>query len=662
MCGISGLIDTQRHSSHESLRVIGDKMNLMLSHRGPDASGIWIDPVQGIVLGHRRLSVIDLDGGAQPMISSCGRYILTFNGELYNFLSIRKELEREGHSFRDNSDTEVFLMSLICWPLEVALKKATGMFAFALWDRVDKRLTLGRDRFGEKPLYYGWIEKKFVFASELKAFSAIPKWEKSINRNALSAYCRHNYVPEPYSIFDNIFKLLPGHFIVLDNDHLLRDQKFSPYGDDGDSLRWGPRPYWSQSKIEESQSPSAPQSKLFESSGLEQILLSTIENKLISDVPLGALLSGGIDSSLIVALTKEVTQRQVKTFTVGFDAKQYDEAEHARGVASYLGTEHHELYVTADDAQSIIPELSSIYDEPFADSSQIPTVLISRLARQEVTVALSGDGGDEVFGGYNRYIWGKRLFKGIGMMPLLVRQQLARAITSVSPDHWTSLHKLIPYRGNSRKEISLFGDKLYKVAHLLQSKDGPDMYKRLISICQNPNELVLDSKEVNAYLDCGLLPQTSDELAQYMMLLDQRTYLPGDILAKVDRASMSVGLEIRAPFLDHKVVEYAQKIPVRSKIEGGIGKRVLREVLYRYVPRQLIDRPKMGFAVPLSAWLRGPLKPWADELLQKGRIEQEGFFDGAVVRNLWRDHQSGKHNREYQLWGLLMFQSWLENQ
>jgi len=659
MCGIAGIFDPTREIEGARLRVIGDGMQKRLAHRGPDASGVWLDPSDNVVLAHRRLSIIDLSGGAQPMESSCGRFAITFNGEIYNFKEIRSVLKKRGVLVRDNSDTDVLLTALSIWTLDEALAELVGMFAFALWDKKEKKLTLARDRMGEKPLYYGWIGRKFVFASELKAFGGVPGWQKRVDRDSLALFFRHNYVPDPNSIFEGVYKLPAASYLAIDK-RLAEGPppEFSAVAQTAIKNRYAPQKYWNlrTDHVSEFKRSGAKQEV---KKRLRSLLQETISDKLIADVPLGTLLSGGVDSSIITALSQEASNRTIDTFSIGFESKDHDEAQFAKQVAKHLGTNHHELYVTGEDALSIIPELPAIYEEPFADSSQIPTTLISRFARQSIKVALSGDGGDELFGGYNRYLWGKRLLKLRSVVPLPAQQLFAAGIRLFSPTQWNKFG----YRWSSSiggpLSTPLLGDKLYKSLNLIGTNDFGDAYAALVSIWPRVEKLVrqADPQSREEFFHGSAPPGLSD--VERMMQLDALTYLPGDILTKVDRASMSTGLEVRAPLLDHRVVEFASTIPLELKVKNGVGKWILRQVLYEYVPQSIIDRPKMGFAVPLAAWLRGPLRDWAQDLLRSDVLNRQGFLNHDLVSEKWNEHLSGQRNWEHQLWGVLMFQSWL---
>jgi len=647
MCGFSGILS--KDVVHES---ICQKMLEKIQHRGPDDSGVWIDKDMGIALGHRRLSIQDLSPlGHQPMVSPSGRYVIAYNGEIYNFKVLQVELEKQGHVFRGHSDTEVLLAAIEAWGIEGALKHFAGMFAFALWDQSEHVLTLARDRVGEKPLYYGWQKNSFLFGSELKALKAHPDWVGEINRDALALYMRHNYIPTPYSIYKGIHKLTPGTFIQFSvgSRSLVAEDLPKPV------------PYWQAKDVAEhgvNHPLELPDDKAVQA--LDALLRETIREKMISDVPLGAFLSGGIDSSVVVAMMQQESSRPTKTFSIGFHEQGYNEAEHAKAVAAHLGTEHTEMYVTSRQAMDVIPKLPLLYDEPFADSSQIPTFLVSEMTKQHVTVALSGDGGDELFAGYNRYFLGQSLWNKLSRIPKGLRSLLASGITSVSPRAWDKVGVVAGRMIPSVRERT--GDKLHKLAGILAVGSSEEMYRGFVSHWHHPESVVLGAREPLTALTDESRWADLDNFTQRMQFLDTISYLPDDILVKVDRAAMGVSLETRVPFLDHRVLEFAWKVPMRQKIRDGQGKWLLRQVLYQYVPKSLIDRPKMGFGVPIDVWLRDPLRDWAENLLNEQRLAQEGFFDVAMVRQKWEEHLSGERNWQYLLWDVLMFQAWLENE
>lgn len=642
MCGIAGFWALQPIAQPEHLVRL---MINRISYRGPDSSGHWLDESSGLALGHRRLAIIDLSpAGHQPMASDSGRYILTYNGEIYNHLDIRKELEQTGVvNWRGHSDTETILAAIEKWGFEDTLAKLNGMFAFALWDRRLRKLYLARDRLGEKPLYYGQVGGCFVFGSELKAITALPGWEGRIDRNVLTSFLRHNYVPGRLSIFEGIAKLPAAHFVVVTEGGR----------DVSDAVC-----YWDlQEKARTGRAIPFKGSDNNAIDCLEELMLDAVGIRMASDVPLGAFLSGGYDSSTIVALMQSLSSSPVKTFSIGFDEKEYNEAEHAKRVASHLGTDHTELYVTSDDALATIPDLSSIWDEPFADSSQIPTLLVSKLARQKVTVSLSGDGGDELFCGYHRYSQGYNMWKIITAFPGPVRNALAAALRKTPSKPLEAIMPILP----KRFRVKAVADRLLKLADVVHTRDGSEFYRTLVSHFKDPGAIVIGGTEpANVFQNKSMGDEF--DFREQMMIFDLLNYLPDDILTKVDRASMAVSLESRVPMLDHRLVEFAQKLPLSLKVRNGQSKWILRQLLYKYVPKQLMDRPKMGFAVPIEYWLGGPLRGWASDLLDPTRLRREGYFDVGKVSQMWEEQLSGKRRWHSHLWDILMFQSWLEKQ
>jgi asparagine synthase (glutamine-hydrolysing) len=647
MCGFAGMIDLGHQTTNENLRIIVSRMIGTLRHRGPDDGGAWTDAAAGIALGHRRLAVIDLtSSGRQPMVSASGRYVVVYNGEIYNYRELRSELESaatEGLAFRGSSDTEVMLAALEKWGVPSALSRFNGMFSFALWDRRDRKLFLVRDRLGEKPLYYGWLGRVFVFGSELKALQAHPLFACDINREALALYLRYNCVPTPHSIFSGVQKLVAGTFQVID----------------GSSGQVEAESYWSLEKVVERGMKAdwkRPQAET--ANQLETLLKDAVKTRMVSDVPLGVFLSGGIDSSTITALMQEQSCRPVRTFSIGLHEPGGNEAKYAAAVARHLGTDHTELYVTVRDAQQVIPLLPTIYDEPFADSSQIPTFLVSRLARQQVTVALSGDGGDEILGGYNRHVCSSRVQKIVDWLPLSIRRALASKINRVTEENWDSLFRVVQAAMGDRTP-RMAGYKMHRLASILPSIDLESAYLALISHWTNPQAVVIGCEQLAS-------PPTATRhnlpFFERMMLADTLGYLPDDVLTKLDRASMAVSLEARVPFLDHRVVEFAWAIPAWMKIREGQGKWILRQVLKRYVPSRLIERAKCGFGIPLDTWLRGPLRDWAEGLLDETRIRSDGFFDHQPILQKWREFVLGRGSWQYHVWDVLMFQAWLSAQ
>ncbi|MEH2148917.1 asparagine synthase (glutamine-hydrolyzing) [Nostoc sp.] len=646
MCGIAGFWNISKRVSPEELCYIVEQMSDTLLHRGPDNGGSWVDAEIGIALGHRRLAIVDLSPeGHQPMISANGRYVIVFNGEIYNFLELKRQLESLGHHFRGRSDTEVMLASFSQWGLYEALGRFNGMFAFALWDRQERILHLGRDRLGEKPVYYGWMGQTFLFGSELKALKVHPAFQAKINRDALAVFLRNNYVPAPYSIYEGIYKLPPGTVLTWN----------------GMDAHPNPVPYWSALKAAElGVNQPFTGSEIEAVTQMEALLQDAVGLRMVADVPLGAFLSGGVDSSTVVALMQAQSSQSVKTFTIGFDEDSYNEAHYAKAVAQHLGTDHTELYVTPKDALAVIPKLPTLYDEPFSDSSQIPTFLISQLAKQHVTVSLSGDGGDELFAGYKRYFWGRSTWQKIGWIPPTLRQAVARSLSSLSPQTWNrglaNFHGLLP----AKLKQPTPGDKLHWIAEILAVSDAKALYTSMISHWKEREALVVNSlKPLMNYSDRQQLTQLPDFIQQ-MMYHDTVNYLPDDILVKVDRASMGVSLESRIPFLDHRVVELAWRIPMSMKIRNGQGKWLLRQILYKYVPQNLIERPKMGFGMPIDSWLRVPLRDWAEALLDEHRLQQQGFLNPQPIRQKWAEHLSSERDWQNYLWDVLMFQAWLE--
>lgn len=639
MCGIAGFLTRNSGPAESDATRMGDA----LAHRGPDDRGIWYEMEAGIALAHRRLAVVDLTAaGHQPMLSASGRFVLAYNGEVYNHLQLRRELEGSGHApaWRGHSDTETLLACIEAWGVEVTLHRSVGMFAFALWDRQQRSLVLARDRAGEKPLYYGWQGGVFLFGSELKALRAHPAFNAAVDRGALALLLRHNYIPAPYSIHQGIRKLPPGTWLELRQGE--RDAE--------------PRAYWSLAEVaERGMAEPFNGSEADAVDELARVLGNAVAGQRVADVPLGALLSGGIDSSLITALMQVKSSRPIRTFTIGFEEKAYDEAVHARAVAAHLGTEHTELRLSADDALGLISQLPSMYDEPFADSSQLPTHLVMKLARQHVTVALSGDAGDEFFGGYNRYFLGPKAWQRLGWMPKPVRHALGAAMIAL-PTH--TLNALAGPLAR-RFGVAQPGDKAHKLGQRLRHVDGIDeLYVSLVSEWPDAGRMVIDGRIPPNLLDArGHWPTLQDPVAR-MMALDGMTYLPDDILVKVDRASMAVSLETRAPFLDRDVMEFAWRLPMAMKLRDGKGKWILRQLLDRHVPRELIERPKMGFGIPLDQWLRGPLREWAGDLLAEDRLRREGYLRAEAITATWQAHLKGDGSFGHRLWSVLMFQAW----
>lgn len=651
MCGFVGIV-RKNSAERGELATTVMAMNDRLVHRGPDDGSVWADSDAGIALGHRRLSIIDLSPqGRQPMESHDGRFVLVFNGEIYNFEQIRNDLERLGAAppWRGHSDTEVLLAAIVQWGIEGALRRCVGMFAFALWDRRKGVLSLGRDRMGEKPLYYGWAGGSFVFASEPKAFAACPFWDGTVDGGALSLYLRFGYVPAPLSIYRGIFKPEPGAVVHLQTGSARPSSTPLPS-----------HPYWSvRQAAEEGRRAPFTGSDEEATVRLEELLREAVGLQMVADVPLGAFLSGGIDSSTIVALMQAQSSRPVRTFTVGFDEAGYQEAEHARAVARHLGTDHTEMTATAGEAIDVLPRIPHLFDEPFADPSQIPTYLVSRLTKQHVTVSLSGDAGDELFGGYNRYFLARNLWRYAGRLPAAGRRAAARVLEACSSPALDGALGWLAPAINRYGHADRVSSKLRKMGEVLDAASPHDFYLKLISAWKEPGDILLHPERGEAPLvdpaawpaDFGYFP--------WMMFHDAIGYLPDDILVKVDRAAMGVSLETRVPMLDHRIVEFAMRLPLSMKVRGDQGKWLLRQVLYRHVPRELIDRPKMGFAVPVGEWLRGPLREWAESLLEEKRLKEEGYFAPRLIREKWEQHLSGRNNWSNQLWTVLMFQGWL---
>ncbi|WP_199052852.1 asparagine synthase (glutamine-hydrolyzing) [Aquitalea sp. ASV15] len=649
MCGLVGFYKTPS-SGIESPVEIACNMAQRISYRGPDDSGVWHDERHGLVLAHRRLAIVDLSpNGHQPMHSVCGRYVIVFNGEIYNHLELRHQMERSvDQVWRGGSDTETLLAAIATWGVEETLRRSVGMFAIALWDRETAELTLARDRFGEKPLYYGWHGNTFLFGSELKALKAHPAFRAEVDRQALTSMMRFGYVPAPHSIYQGIAKLPAASCLTL-----------RPAA--GPAAMARPQPYWSlQQTIRDGRQNLYTGSVECAVNELEQVLRQSVRLQMMADVPLGAFLSGGVDSSLITALMQTESSRPVQTYTIGFDEQGYDEAVHAREVALHLGTSHTELYVSAQNALDLIPVLSEVYDEPFADSSQIPTMLVSRMARQHVTVALSGDAGDELFGGYNRYLMADRVWQQMKRLPWGSANLVARLLRVMPVRGWDALNALLTPALPQRFHFAQLGDKLHKFSNVMNANSQFSLYRGLISQWQEPESVVLRGVEAPSLIDESEIWGGLESFVPWMMAMDTLSYMTDDILVKVDRAAMSASLETRAPFLDHRVVEFAWRLPQSLKVVDGQGKWILRQLLYKHVPRELIDRPKQGFAIPVAAWLRGPLRDWAEDLLSEQRLQADGYFNVALVRKKWNEHVNGTRNWQAQLWCILAFNSWLQ--
>ena len=645
MCGIAGYL--KRHGgcdpsqSEATLRRMTDR----LRHRGPDGDGLWLDDQAGVGFGHRRLAIIDLSpAGRQPMISHNGRYVITFNGEIYNYPELRQELTAVGVSFRGGSDTEVLLEAIAQWGVTETARRANGIFAFAVWDRETRTLALGRDHLGVKPLYWALFDDAFLFGSELKALREHPGWRPALDLDATAAFFRHNYVPGPRTIYQNVYQLPPGAVLILAPE---RAPEISRYWDMRQAARHG-----LANRLELSDQEAIDQ--------LEQLLRDAVRQQMMADVPLGVFLSGGVDSSLVTALAQAQSTRPVRSFSIGFDVAAYDEAPYAKAVAQHLGTDHTELYVDSQHALDVIPTLPEMYDEPFADSSQIPTHLVCALTRQHVTVVLSGDGGDELFAGYNRYAYARELSAPSLRLPEALRAPAQKIIRAVGPRRWDLLARLVPGWAPGRERIANLGAKLNRFADSLDVGAQDALYRRLLSHWTEDDNPVLGGNEAKGVLWDASVTEEIPDFIERMQFFDTVTYLPDDILVKVDRASMAVALEARVPLLDPRVVEFAWRLPPRFKIRDGQTKWGLRQTLYRHVPAALIDRPKMGFGAPIGEWMRGPLRDWCEHLLDQRRLSEAGILDPQLIQQRWRQHLSGEINWQYPLWDVLMFESWRE--
>jgi asparagine synthase (glutamine-hydrolysing) len=645
VCGIAGFWDPRGSPGIAELRHIGQRMADVLQHRGPDDAGTFEDPRAGLVLAFRRLSILDLSAaGHQPMTSVCGRYVIVYNGEIYNHKELRRELGTH-LAFRGHSDTEVILGGFTRWGIRTTVERLNGMFGFAVWDLETQTLTLGRDRFGEKPLYYGRAGGRFLFGSELKPLRSVEGFSAPLDRDALALFMRHGCIPSPHTVYEGVHKLRPGCLLEV-----------------RDGLPGDPIPYWSaveQAEIGVRSKLASSERELEEE--LHALLYEAVGMRMEADVPLGAFLSGGIDSSLVVALMQAQSASPVKTFSIGFSEADHDEAPFAKQVASHLGTEHTELYVTPADALSVVPLLPTVYDEPFADSSQVPTYLVSQLARRDVAVSLSGDGGDELFGGYSRYALLTDVWHRLQRIPLPVRRAGASVLAGVPTRQWDALFRAARPILPARARVSRPGEKLHKLATGLSFDRPEDVYLQLMSQWRHPNQVVLGAVEPLTPLTNGACTPLIDPELRAMQL-DAITYLPDDILVKVDRAAMAVSLETRVPLLDHRIYELAWRLPSDMRNRAGEGKYLLRKVLDRYVPRPMVDRPKMGFGVPIGDWLRGPLREWGEDLLSPATLRSQGLLDVDIVRSAWTDHVSERSDRKYELWSVLMLQAWLAQQ
>jgi asparagine synthase (glutamine-hydrolysing) len=659
MCGIAGLL-APGSGDADGISDALQKMTRSLAHRGPDAEGYWTEG--GVALGHRRLSILDLsDAGAQPMRSESGRYIIVFNGEIYNHLNMRRDIAADGAApdWHGHSDTETLLAGITHWGLDETLQRAKGMFALALWDRSEKRFSLARDRMGEKPLYWGWAGQALVFGSELKALRAHPDCPRDVCRDALAQYLRFMYVPAPRCIHPGLYKLEPGTILTVDGapPSIPPEEPIRPDGHHGSiSIRR----YWDLNAQIEAGAQNQIEDEGDAVAALSEVLGKAVQRQMISDVPLGAFLSGGVDSSAIVALMQAQSEHPVQTFTIGFDEAAFDESPYAAAVASHLGTAHTKLRVTDADARDVIPHLPDLYDEPFADSSQIPTHLVCRAARQHVTVALSGDGGDELFGGYNRYIRGPALWKRLSKVPKPIKRVTGQAAQALPEKTWDMIGGAYNRLRPGSSGILGLGTKVHRLGERLRLTDSlDDLHQNMASTWIEPETVMAGNiSEPPSQLDDPLPAYGADDPAMQMMVQDMRSYLPDDILCKVDRAAMGVSLETRTPFLDPDVIALAARLPMALKIHEGQGKWALRQVLYQHVPREMIERPKAGFAIPIGIWLRGPLRDWAEELLSHERLEKDGFFDPDIVRQTWAEHLSRRRDWTTRLWAILMFQAW----
>ncbi|MDC1330937.1 asparagine synthase (glutamine-hydrolyzing) [Gammaproteobacteria bacterium] len=674
MCGFVGFYLNSGEDAPVEMEKIIANMTDKLEHRGPDDRGTWLDHKHSIALGHRRLAIVDVSSsGHQPMASASSRYVIALNGEVYNHSELRSELDliNPNSQWSGHSDTETLLAGIEAWGIEKTLSKAVGMFAIALWDRKNHTLNLIRDRFGEKPLYYGWINtgsaKVFAFGSELKALRAYPSFQNAISRDALKQFFKYMYVPAPYSIFECIYKLEPGCILSMKKPPKTEPTNVPHPQEDQDVFYDGLQiSKWY--KFKEAISKNAKEFIKDEAEAtelLEKQLKETIKIQSLADVPLGAFLSGGVDSSAVVALMQDQASSPIKTFTIGFEESQFDESPYAKAVASHLKTEHHEMRVTSNDALSLIPQLPHLYDEPFADASQIPTYFVSQAAKKEVTVSLSGDAGDELFGGYNRYLMAPELWKKIHWMPFSARKLLGSSFSKIPMGLWDKIGDLYNSTRSDSRGIARLGDKISKTALRLKNVDSLDaLYKNLVFEWPDTDALVKGDSSSSSTL-INLIEESLpaggfDNSESRMMYWDTISYLPDDILCKVDRAAMANSLETRVPFLDHRVVELAQRIPLQFKIKDSIGKSVLRDILYKHVPKDLIERPKVGFGIPLAEWLRGPLRPWVEELINSERLDREGYLQSELVHQVWREHLSGKRDWSSRIWAVVIFQQWLE--
>ncbi len=647
MCGIAGILDPTASTSTDRLGALASSMASSVQHRGPDSSGVWVDADAGVAFGHQRLAVVDLGvGGAQPMLSGGGRWVTVYNGEIYNHPEVRRRLERAGTVFRGSSDTEVLVAAVERWGIDRALDACEGMFAAALWDRQDRELHLLRDRFGEKPLYYGWVGGFFAFGSELKALCALPGFDAELNRRAVTSYLRHNCVPAPDTIWCGVRKLTPGHLVTLRTPAhgVLPEQ----------------RCYWSAAeavaRARELQLTGSDSEMVDQ---LEEALSNAVAARMVADVPVGAFLSGGIDSSTIVALMQRHASGAVRTFTVGFADRSFDESSEAAAVAAYLGTDHTAVHVGDAEAIEVIPHLPDLWDEPFSDVSQIPTYLVSRVARRDVTVSLSGDGGDELFAGYNRHAWLDRVWGRAAVLPAGARRTAGSALGRVPPgvvEQAARAARILPAGWRVRNPSS----KVSKLARVLTASDPEDAYRALTTHWDAATSMVLGNQDRGASDGQRRSPVAGGGITEQMLWSDLVGYLPDDILVKLDRGAMAVSLETRVPFLDRGILDLAWRLPLDAKLRAGQTKWVLRQVLERYVPAALVERPKMGFGLPIGSWLRGVLAPWAEHLLDERRLQGQGLLDPVPIRRAWELHRAGRRDLGYELWDVLVLQSWMD--
>lgn len=639
MCGFSGFLSPNLsvENGYNVLCQMGDA----IKRRGPDAEGIWQDEKGEIGFIHKRLAIFDLSSEAnQPFLSPSKRYVLAFNGEIYNHKEIRSSLIKDGLNFKTSSDTEVLLVCLEYWGVEKTLKKCIGMFAFALWDRREKVLTLARDRFGEKPLYYGWQGRSFLFGSSLNALGKHPDWIGSINKNALSLLIQHNFIPTPHSIFEQINKLEPGTWLELQwQKNKFNEKTYT---------------YWSANEMAKKGTENTFSGNLEEATDeLESLIEHSVNRQSLGDVPIGAFLSGGVDSSTIVAMLQKQSTLPIKTFNIGFEDSSYDESSAAESIASFLGTNHTKYILSDNDILNFIPQINDVFDEPFADASFLPTALVSKLARKDVKVALSGDGGDEIFGGYNRYFFGKSVQKSVNIIPEIIRKGTSKGIKNIKAESWEKIIKSIPFFSS----LPQGGEKFHKLADVIIAESDMDIYTRLTSFWLDG--MPISKSTLSKRIFDENIWQLKISFEEKMMIADTLFYLPDDILVKVDRCSMASSLETRSPFLDHRVFEFAWSLPQTYKISRSNGKKILKEVLFRHIPKNLIERPKTGFALPIGDFLRGPLRDWAETLLSVEHLSKSEYFDVKKVREVWAEHISGKANRQYDLLSILMFQTWL---